>query len=149
MVRKRGVAQMQPLTCLGSVTGWDANVSLCESGARHMTIRVLLEDPIKGRTSAVIQISEQQTDRQQQEFFRFPQIGTRIVSMTKEDVHVLATVSSTVMTTLLTLAPSNRLRSCLLACHEPYRGQAIITALHIGTDPCEVEVIKKPHVAQS
>ena len=122
MPRKRASSQMQPLICLGSVTTWDASVSLSGSQTRSMTFKVALIDPIKGRTSAVIHVGEHPTERQQPECPTLSQVRARIVSMTKEDVCVVATVSSTVMATLLTLAPSNRLNSCLLSCNEPFRG---------------------------
>lgn len=134
MPRNKASSQMQPLICLGDITAWNASVSLCGAQTRSMTFKVELSEPIKGRSSAVINVSEQQSAPQQPECLPLHDVGARIVSMTKENVCVSATVSSKVMTTLLTLAASNRLNSCLLSCNPPFRGQAVVTALHIGTD---------------
>lgn len=99
-----------------------------------MTLKVSLIDPIKGRSSAVINILEQKTDPEFPGCAPIAKVGARVTNFTKEDVYVYATVTSTTIATLLALAPSNRLNSFLLACHEPFRGQADVIALDIGTD---------------
>lgn len=138
MPRERATPPIQPLICLGNVTAWDAWVSLCGSGTRSMTLKVSLIDLIKGRSSAVINVFEQKAPPQQPGCSPSVEVGARVMRITKDDVHVYATVTSTTMSTLLALASSNRLNSCLLACHEPYRGQADVISLDIGTDAHEV-----------
>jgi hypothetical protein len=134
MVSKRGAVQTQPLVILGSVTAWDASVSLCEPEGRHMTLRVSLEEPIKGRSSAAIHVQEQATEEWQCGAPTSFGLGACISHITKQEVHVYATVTCTVMTSLLTVASSNRLCSCLLSCQPPYRGTAAVVTLRLGTD---------------
>ncbi|MCO5358425.1 hypothetical protein [Acidovorax kalamii] len=120
----------------GRVTEWDAVVSLDGSNGRAVTLKVSLLNPIKKRSSVVINVNEQRTNADA----TWPpngEIGAQVTAITKDDVHILATVTSAEMTALLALATGNRLKSCLLACTEPYRGRAHVDMLRLGTQEPE------------
>lgn len=91
-----------------------------------MVINVNLDEPIKGRTSAIINVVSFEPDAE------FSHFKARITAITKNDVHVLAAISEEKLTALITLAAGNRLGSCLLACLQPVRGQAAVIALRFG-----------------
>lgn len=61
----------------------------------------------------------------------------QITAISKSAVHVIARVTGEVMSTLISLAANDRLKSCLLAREEPYRGRAAIVALQVGTQEPE------------
>ncbi len=136
MAAKRTPIPALPLIHTGKVIAWDAAVSLDGTDGRAVTLKVSLFEPIKRRSSAVINILEQRTNARS----AWPppgKIGATITAITKDDVHILATVATAEMTALLTLAAGNRLKSCLIACPEPYRGGAVIGTLRVGTQEPE------------
>lgn len=136
MAPKRTIPPVLPLVVSGRVTAWDAVVSLDGSNGRAVTLKVSLLEPIKKRTSAVINVNEQRTNAHA----TWPpqgEIGATITAITKDDVHVLATVTTAEMTALVMLAAGNRLKSCLLSCPEPHLGRAVINAFRVGTQEPE------------
>ncbi len=99
-------------------------------------LKVSLLAPIKKRMSAVINITEQSTESQPARPLS-GEIGAWITAIGKDDVLILARVTNAEMTALLTLASGGWLKSCFLACSEPYRGRAAIVALRVGTQEPE------------
>lgn len=136
MAPKRATPPRLPLLVTGRVAGWDAVVSLDGTNSRAVMLKVSLLEPIKKRLSAVINITEQSTNAQP---VRPPSggIGAWIAAIGKDDVLIHATVTNAEMTALLMLASGGRLKSCLLACPEPYRGRASIITLRVGTQEPE------------
>jgi hypothetical protein len=118
-----------PSIYLGKVTGWDTCISLCGQlkDDSHLVINVTLDEPIKRRTSVIINVVSFVRDA---EFSRFK---AQITAITKDDVLVLATISEAKLTALITQAAGNKLENCLLACQQPVRGRADIIALRFGS----------------
>lgn len=143
MPDRRASRPTLPLIFSGTVVAWDATVSLAEAsqradgpaanGPRVVMLKLSLLQPMKGRTSAVVNVVEQWGECRQPSTTRPRATYARLTAISKTDVHILATVSSPAMSGLLALATSNRLRSFLLACDEPYRGRAEVIALRFGT----------------
>lgn len=136
MAPKRTIPPVLPSFYSGRVIAWDAVVSLDGSNGRAVTLKISLLQPIKKRSSAVINVNEQRSNAHA----TWPprgEVGATITAITKDDVHVLATVTTAEMTALLMLAAGNRLKSCMLFCPEPHLGRAAVDAFRVGTQEPE------------
>ena len=137
MAPKRTILPVLPSIHHGIVTAWDASISLgvTARGAASAVLKVSLLDPIKGRTSACINVIEHGANDRESLQAEPNTLNAKITAITKDEVIIFATVAGSELANLLVLASSNRLQSCLLACQEPYRGRADIDVLSFGTQP--------------
>ena len=129
----------------GRVTKWDANVSLVVPDKRYpatekiyqcdLSLTVDLLEPIKGRRTATILVTEAPPNSSTDLLQPPPRVGS-IASITKT-VLMMVSVPQGAMSAIMGLAACNRLASCLVVFPEPYRGRADITAFHFSTSAAD------------